>query len=162
MPEVASRRLLESDNIRERWLEISSSLSRLMQLMDSRERWVMEPDEEFLDLLATMIEKTEHPSFAQALEGGENAARLAEVFAMLSSSRFLRVLEMIERRRPGLVSRLTLALGRLGGESEIFASLYYERLMVIHRYELLGQVFSLKRCQSIVESIRAVKGVRDE
>ncbi|CAM5368913.1 hypothetical protein SSTU70S_05727 [Stutzerimonas stutzeri] len=152
-----SRSQLETSSIAARWSEVSASLARLVSWMDSRESWVVEPDEEFLDLLAQVIDRVEQPAFASELENGDNAARLAEVFAVLHSSRFLRVLEMIDRRMPGLVSRLTLALGRLGGESELFANLFYERMLVIHRFELLGQVFSVKRCQSIADSIRLIK-----
>jgi len=65
---------------------------------------------------------------------------------------------MLDKRSPGIVSRLTLSLGRLGGESEVFAELFYERLMLIHRCELLAQVFSLKRSQAIANCIQVIKG----
>ena len=153
----AGRHQLESSSIAERWAEVSDHLARLMAWMDGREGWVVELDAEFLDLLSVLIDRVEDPGFARALEAGDQAARIAEVFAMLCSSRFLRVLEMIDKRSPHIVSRLTLSLGRLGGESQVFASLFYERLMVIHRCELLAQVFSPKRCQSIAKSISLIK-----
>jgi len=155
---TVNRHLLESESIAERWSEVSASLSRLMNWMDSKEGWVVGVDSEFLDLLAKVIERVEDPDFASRLQNGENASQVALIFATLHSSRFLRVLEMLDKRSPGIVSRLTLSLGRLGGESEVFAELFYERLMLIHRCELLAQVFSLKRSQAIANCIQVIKG----
>jgi len=49
---TVNRHLLESESIAERWSEVSASLSRLMNWMDSKEGWVVGVDSEFLDLLA--------------------------------------------------------------------------------------------------------------
>lgn len=153
-----NRQLLTREAIADYWADVSGTLDRLMAWMDSRESWVVEPDDEFIDLVARVIERVSDPAFAKGLDDGESTARLAEVFATLCSSRFLRVLEMFDKRSPGIVSRLTLLLGRIGGESEVFASLFYERLMVIHRCELLGQVFSPKRALGIADSIKVIRG----
>lgn len=161
MESMCSYRELETPTIKERWQEVSAALARLMEWMDLREPWVAEPDAEFLTLLFAVIDKAESPDFANKLEQGENTARMAEVLALMSSSRFLRVLEMLDRRNKGLLTRLTLGLGRLGGGARVFADLFYERLMLIHRAELLGQVLSPKRCQAIASSIALVQQVRE-
>jgi len=149
---------LESYRIKQ-WLEeLSPAIARLTALMDSKETWVEEPDHEFIDLLSQVAERVEQPEFVMALEG-ELSREVAQLFALLRSSRFLRLLEMFDRRSPGLASRLVFILGRLGGESQVYADLFCERLMVLHRFELLSSVFSVRRCQAITSAIRIIKEV---
>lgn len=139
------------------WESVSAPLSRLLRLMDSREPWAEEPDEEFIGLLDRFIDRIEQPEFALVLEKGENALRLAEVFSVLHSSRFMRLIELFDRKQPGIVSRLLFAIAQLGGGSELFSQLLHERLLAVHRCELLGQVISVARCQRIVEDIKLLQ-----
>lgn len=161
MSTSASRRALETERIWEQWEEVSEPLARLLRMMDSKEDWVGEIDEDSIGLLAQMVESVENAAFANALEHGENAARVGQIFAALNSSRFLRVLDMMERRQQGFMSRLTMALSGLGGDGEAFANLYYERLMLIHRSDLLSMVFAPQRCAALAESVRLIKETRD-
>ncbi|MDH0959057.1 hypothetical protein EGJ86_19460 [Pseudomonas sp. o96-267] len=151
--------LLDSASVQAHWDEVSAPLARLLRLMDSREPWALKPDAEFIGLLDRFIERIEQPEFVLLLERGENALRLAEVFSVLHSSRFMRLIELCDRNQPGVVSRLLFAMGQLGGGSEIFAQLLYERLLAVHRCELLGQVISVERCQRIVDDIKLLQEV---
>ncbi|MDU4254472.1 hypothetical protein [Pseudomonas sp.] len=139
------------------WAEVSAPLSRLLKLMDGREPWAIEPDGEFLDLLEQFTHRIEQDDFALVLERGENAARLAELFAVLHSSQFMRLIELFDRQQPGIVSRLLLAIAQLGGTGEAYSQLLHERLLTLHSCELLAQVLSATRCQRIVEDIRLVQ-----
>lgn len=160
MAEGINVKLLERDGLDAHWKELSATLSRLLTWMDSREGWVSEPSGEVLDLLLAVIEKTETPNFILGIERGAGAAALAEVFANLHSSRYLRVIEMMDRRVPGLASRLTLAMGRIGGIHEPYADLFFERLMAIHQSELLAQVFSVSRATKIEAAVRMIRESR--
>lgn len=153
---------LQSEVISQHWREVSDTLSRLLILMDSKDSWVIDSDPEFLDLLASLVSQCEDASFAGQVEGVAQSAQLVEVFALLCSSRFIRVLEMLDRSQPGFVSRLTVSIGRVGGESEVFASLYYERLLIVHRCELLGQIFSPARIERIARNIKLFGGDMNE
>ncbi|MBA1280238.1 hypothetical protein [Stutzerimonas stutzeri] len=141
------------------WASVSAPLARLFELMDSREPWAEEPDDEFVALLDRFIERIEQPEFALVLEKGENALRLAEVFSVLHSSRFMRLIELFDRKQPGIVSRLLFAIAQLGGGSELFSQLLHERLLAVHRCELLGQVVSVERTQRIVDDIKLLQGI---
>lgn len=157
MGQTGSGGTLSRASVDAHWAEVSAPLSRLMALMDSREPWVVEADSEFLVLLEQFVERIEHPEFAQVLERGDNASRMAEVFAVLHTSRFMRVIELFDRQQPGIVERLLLAMAMIGGVAEAYSQLLHERLMTIHCCELLGQVVSQKRCQRIVENIRLIQ-----
>jgi hypothetical protein len=154
-----SRSHLDDSEVSAYWRQISQSLSRLLDEMDHRDTWAIDSDPAFLDLLSRLVELMENETFAASIERGDNAARMAEVLALLKTSRFMRVLEMFDKRQPGVVNRLVLALARLGGEGELFASLFYERLLNVHRAELLGQVFSVSRGERIAQDVQMVKEI---
>lgn len=155
VPENVSR--LSEAGINEHWVQVSGVLARLVALMNSREPWVIPPDDEFLELLDNLVERVADAEFAQTLDKGENASRVAEVFAVLSSSRFLRVAEIFERQQPGVLSRLIFSMAQLGGDAEVFVRLLHERLLTIHRTELLEQVFSAERSRRIIEDIQLIR-----
>ncbi|KKN58097.1 hypothetical protein LCGC14_0555680 [marine sediment metagenome] len=140
------------------WAETSPSIAKLTSWMDSKESWVQEPDDEFIFLLGEVVDRLDHPEFVTAIEG-ELAADVARLFALLCSSRFLRLMDLFERRTPGIASRLVFILGRLGGESKIYSDLFCERLMVVHRFELLEIVFSARRAKAIASAMRVIGGV---
>lgn len=147
---------LGQGEIRAWWQEASPAIARLTEWMDGREPWVVEPDDDFIDLLGQVVAQVEQPEFVAALES-ELAAELVQVFGFLCSSRFLRMLGMFERRSPGIACRFVFIVGRLGGEMQVFSDLFCERLLLVHRVELLGEIVSPQRCQSIVSAIRLLK-----
>lgn len=151
-----SRQELGRSAVIEWWREASPAVARLAEWMDSRETWVIEPDDEFIELLAQVVEQVDQPEFLVALES-ELSSELAQVFGILYTSRFLRLLEMFERRSPGIASRFVFIVGRLGGEMQVYSDLFCERLLVVHKMELLSSVVSPRRCQSIVSAIRILK-----
>jgi len=157
MTQASPLNTMNKASVEAHWETASAPLSRLLRLMDSREPWAEEPDEEFIELLERFIERIEKPEFALMLERGENALRLAEVFSVLHSSRFMRLIELFDRKQPGIVSRLLFAMAQLGGGSELFSQLLHERLLAVHRCELLGQVISVARCQRIVDDIKLLQ-----
>ncbi|MCF6783409.1 hypothetical protein [Stutzerimonas stutzeri] len=159
MPDAVIETTMDKASVEAHWAEVSAPLARLFQLMDSREPWAEEPDDEFVALLDRFIDRIEHAEFALVLERGENALRLAEVFSVLHSSRFMRLIELFDRKQPGIVSRLLFAIAQLGGASELFSQLLHERLLAVHRCELLGQVVSVERAQRIADDIKLLKGV---
>lgn len=161
MPDARAETTMDRASVDAHWAEVSAPLARLLQLMDSREPWAEEPDDEFVVLLDRFIERIEHAEFALVLERGENALRLAEVFSVLHSSRFTRLIELFDRKQPGIVSRLLFAIAQLGGGSELFSQLLHERLLAIHRCELLGQVVSVERTQRIVDDIKLLQGMME-
>lgn len=161
MPEALTSTTMDKASVEAHWASVSAPLARLFKLMDSREPWAQEPDEEFLALLERFIDRIEQPEFALMLEKGENALRLAEVFAVLHSSRFMRLIELFDRQQPGIVSRLLFAIAQLGGASELFSQLLHERLLAVHRCELLGQVVSLERTQRIIDDIKLLQGMME-
>lgn len=154
---VSNSHLLSSEGIRDHWREVSETLTRLLFWMDSRETWVIEPEAEVLSLLQSVVTEVQAPGFAKEIESGEGAAGFAELLSQLCSSRFVRILEMMDRRQPGIASRLTLALGQLGGESERYVALFYERLLMIHKCELLGQILSKGRSEAIAAHILLIR-----
>tara|TARA_R110002033_G_scaffold55721_1_gene104611 strand:+ start:85 stop:579 length:495 start_codon:yes stop_codon:yes gene_type:complete len=155
-PEATSL-LLSDSQIKAWWESTSPALSRLTKWMDEREDWVAEPDDEFLSMLEMVVDRVEEPLFVEAMEG-ELAGHFGQLFALLCSSRFLRLLEMFERRATGIASRLVFALSRLGGGAEVYGDLLCERLMVVHRTELLSEVFSQRRVTAILNAVRLVNG----
>lgn len=157
MTQASTASTMGKESVEAHWESVSGPLSRLLRLMDSREPWASDPDDEFIELLERFIDRIEKPDFALMLERGENALRLAEVFSVLHSSRFMRLIELFDRKQPGVVSRLLFAMAQLGGTSELFSQLLHERLLAVHRCELLGQVISVARCQRIVEDIKLLQ-----
>ena len=155
--EKQGKSALSSHEINSWWEQTSPAISRLTKWMDSKEDWVNEPDDEFISLLSQVIEQVESPEFVMAIEG-DLSAEVAQLCAILSSSRFIRVLEMLDRRAPGIAARLVFVMARLGGENQIFADLYFERLKIFHRFELMSQVFSPQRCMAINSAIKIIKG----
>lgn len=153
---------LQEAAIAEYWANISESLKRLLDAMDAKETWAVDGDAEFVQLLAKVAELMEDESFVRLLDRGENTARMAEALALTRSSRFMRLLEMFDKRQPGVVSRLVMSMARLGGEMEVFARLFYERLLTVHRAELLGQIFSVQRSQRIANDVNLVKEIVSE
>lgn len=161
MQSPLSRTHLEAESVASFWRGVSEVLAKLLGEMDRREPWATDQDDNVLVMMASLVERLEDTAFANEVARGEGAARLAHVFALLQSSRFMRLLEMFDKRQPGIVSRLTLALSVLGGESEAFALLFYERLLAIHRAELLGQVFSVARGNRIAQDIEMIREVME-
>lgn len=152
---------LASGHVATWWEEISPALSRLTQWMESRETWIVEPDAEFLALLEQLVERVNQPEFVQAMESSL-APEASELFAMLGSARFLRLLDMMDRRVQGIVTRLVYVFGQLGGDASAYANLFFERLLVVHRCELLGQIFSQRRTESIASAVRMVCDTRGQ
>lgn len=150
---------LASNQVAAWWEEVSPALSRLTQWMESRESWIVEPDDEFVSLLEQLVDRVSQPEFVQALESSL-APEASELFAMLGSAQFLRLLDMIDRRVQGIVTRLVYVFGQLGGEAASFADLFFERLLVVHQCELLGQIFSPRRTESIASAVRMVCDTR--
>jgi len=148
---------LSAERVREWWTRTSPAIARLTAWMDSREAWVSEPDDEFIALLDQIVSRIEEPEFVMAIERGL-ANEVAQLFAILCSSRFLRVMDMFERRVQGISSRLVYILGRLGGDAKLYSDLFCERLMLVHRLELLGEIFSPRRCETIACAVRNIKG----
>lgn len=159
MQSPLSRAHLEAESVASFWQGVSQVLARLLNEMDRREPWVIDQDDNVLDMIASLVERLEDSAFATEATKGDGVGRLAHVLALLQSSRFMRLLEMFDKRQPGMVSRLTLTLSMLGGESEVFAQLFYERLLAIHRAELLGQVFSVERGNRIAQDIEMIREV---
>lgn len=152
---------LATEQVAAWWEEISPALRRLTQWMESRETWIVEPDAEFLDLLEQLVERVNQPEFVQALESSL-APEASELFAMLGSARFLRLLDMMDRRVQGIVTRLVYVFGQLGGDATAYADLFFERLLVVHKCELLGQIFSQRRTESIASAVRMVCDTRGQ
>lgn len=151
---VADR--LSQSAIDAHWQSVSEALSRLLRLMDSREDWVAEPETEVLALLSQLLELLEDQQFAQRVLSPQKIGLLTQTLALLSTSRFMRVLEMADRRRPGLVSKLVMQMSSVGGTLAVEANLFYERLAVVMRGELLGQIFSAKRAERIRVDLEAL------
>lgn len=156
MGAIDSRSRLESAEIRDYWHGVSAKLARFLEVMDSREHWVIDDDEEFLTLLSNLVDQIEDVEYAKLLEKPENAAKLAEVISVICSSRAMRLLGLLDRHQAGIVSRLTLSLSNVGGGAAIYVSLFYERLSVLLRGELLAQVFSVSRSQRLAEDLQLV------
>lgn len=154
--------VLDPSTVAERWKEVGDSLVRLMAWMDNQEAWLsQEGDSELIGMLSHLISLSEHESWVREMHKPHIASALAELLAWVASSRFFRVLEVMDRNSPNFVNRLALALGRVGGESSRFADLFFERVMVVHRGELLGQVFGSKRAAGIADTVRAIRDTRN-
>jgi len=153
--------LLDSAVVAQRWKDLGDSLARLMSWMDSQEVWLNKGGDEELDgVLNQLIELSEHESWVRDMHKPYMAAALAELLAWVASSRFFRLLEVMDRNSPNFVNRFALALGRVGGGSGRFADLFFERVMVVHRGELLGRVFGDNRTSAIAEAIRTIRETR--
>ncbi|MNJ38006.1 hypothetical protein D3C77_328430 [compost metagenome] len=157
------RGVLDSAVVAQRWKEIGDSLARLMTWMDSQEVWLQEGGDEDLDtVLNQLIDLSERESWVREMHKPFMAAALAELLAWVASSRFFRLLEVMDRNSPNFVNRFALALGRVGGDAGRFADLFFERVMVVHRGELLGRVFGENRTNAIAETIRTIRETRHE
>lgn len=155
--------LLDAAVVAQRWKESGDSLARLMTWMDSQEVWLSKGgDAELSGLLNQLIELSERESWVRDMHKPYMAAALAELLAWVASSRFFRLLEVMDRNSPNFVNRFALALGRIGGDAGRFADLFFERVMVVHRGELLGRVFGDNRTNAIAEAIRTIRETRHE
>lgn len=153
--------LLDSEMVATRWRELGAALSRLMAWMDSQEVWLNQKgDQELLAVLVHLIALSENESAVREMHKPYVAGQLAQVLAWVESSRFFRLLEIMDRNSPNFVNRFVLALGRVGGEAGVYADLFFERVMVIHRSELLGRVFGGDRTSAIAEAIRTIRDTR--
>lgn len=153
--------LLDSEMVATRWLELGAALARLMTWMDSQEVWLnKQGDAELLSVLLQLISLSENPTAVREMHKPYVAGQLAQVLAWVETSRFFRLLEVMDRNSPNFVNRFVLALGRVGGEAGVYADLFFERVMVIHRSELLGRVFGGERTTSIAEAIRTIRETR--
>ena len=65
----------------------------------------------------------------------------------------MRLLQMIDRRQPGFVTRMALAFKQIGGIGEVHANLFYERLSIINRTQLTQTIFSKERAERIAEDL---------
>lgn len=154
--------VLDASVVAMRWQEVGASIARLMTWMDNQEAWLSQDGEaELIEMLNRLIELSEHESWVKDVHRPQNASALAELLAWVASSRFFRVLEVMDRNSPNFVNRLVLALGRVGGDSGRFADLFYERVLVVHRGELLGLVFGNSRSNAISETIRTIRDTRN-
>lgn len=155
--------LLDSDNVAKRWLEVGDALARLMSWMDSQETWLSKKgDLELLDVLNQLITLSESADAVKEMQKPAVASQLACLLAWVETSRFFRLLELMDLKSPNFVNRLVLALGRVGGEAAVYADLFFERVMLIHKGELLGRVFGEGRTHSIAETIRIIRETRHE
>lgn len=153
-----ARQLLGSEELAAYWKGVSGPLGRLLAEMDHRDQgYTVEPDEALLELLLKFIEMVEDSRFAEAFTSSQNIGSIAELFALLGSSRFLRVIDMMDRRHSGVVLRLINALSRLGGVAAKHSDLFYERLLIIQRNELLALIFSPERAKRILNDIVLVR-----
>ncbi len=153
--------LLDSEMVATRWRELSAELARLMTWMDSQENWLQQKgDNELLEILHHLIALSENDDAVREMHKPYVAGQLAQVLAWVESSRFFRLLEVMDRNSPNFVNRFVLALGRVGGEAGVYADLFFERVMVIHRSELLGRVFGGHRTNAIAEAIRTIRETR--
>lgn len=153
--------LLDSEMVASRWRDLSEELARLMSWMDSQENWLKrEGDHELLDVLHHLITLSEKDDAVREMHKPYVAGQLAQVLAWVESSRFFRLLEVMDRNSPNFVNRFVLALGRVGGEAGVYADLFFERVMVIHKSELLGRVFGGDRTSAIAEAIRTIRDTR--
>jgi hypothetical protein len=158
---TASAHELGSASIRAHWEGVDAGLARLFSIMDSKEDWTA-GDDEFVGLLAQLVDMCDQEGFALSLETGDSAAKLSAIFALLCTSRFARVLVMIDRKAPGLIGRLILRMNSLGGEVAVFVELFYERLLVIKGCNLMGHIFNGERAARISESIGAIAAARSD
>ena len=157
MAEKVAQNTMSAEGIEAYWASVSAPLHRLLKLMDSREAWVVEPDAEFLGLLDELVSRLEDSAFIELIQRGENPSLLAEVFARLNTSRFMRLIGIFDRLQPGIINRFLYAISQLGGGAEVFSTLFQERLLVVHRSELLGQILSMQRCQRVAQTIQIIR-----
>lgn len=150
--------LLDSEAVAKRWQELGDSLARLMTWMDSQETWLREKGDSKLDeVLHNLIDLSEDQEAVREMHKPHMAASVAQLLGWVETSLFFRILEVMDGKSPNFVNRLVLALGRVGGEATVFADLFFERVMLVHRGELLGRVFGESRTKSIAETIRAIR-----
>jgi len=150
--------VLDSENVAKRWQEIDESLARLMSWMDSKETWMRhDGDNSLLEILHHIIDLSESEDAVKEMHKPFLAGQLAHVLSWVQTSRFFRLLEVMDRNSPNFVNRFVLALGRVGGEASVYADLFFERVMLIHRGELLGRVFGENRTTAIAEAIRTIR-----
>lgn len=153
--------LLGDDSVAKRWEELGGNLVRLMRWMDSQEVWLKHGGEdELMSILNQLVELSESEVAVSAMHKPQMASVISELLAWVSSSRFFRLLEIMDRNSPNFVNRFALALGRVGGESSRFADLFFERVMVVHKGELLNKVFGENRTTAIAETIQTIRETR--
>lgn len=144
---------LEAAVVAQYWESVSVALANLLRLMDSREDWVPEDDNEYLREIERLADLIGDSQFAGQLAKPENSAVIAELLCTLDSSRSMRLLQMIDRRQPGFVTRMALAFKQIGGIGEVHANLFYERLSIINRTQLTQTIFSKERAERIAEDL---------
>jgi hypothetical protein len=150
--------LLDGEAVAKRWKELGDSLARLMTWMDSQETWLREKgDTELIEVLHQLIELSENEDAVREMHKPHMAGNLAQILGWVETSLFFRLLEVMDLNSPNFVNRLVLALGRVGGDAGVYADLFFERIMLVHRGELLGRVFGESRTHSIAETIRTIR-----
>lgn len=133
-----------------------------MEWMDSQETWLQaNGDNKLVETLAALIDLCDQDGASKHFQNLDVASSLSQLLAWVDASRFFRFLEIMDERMPNFVTRLVVSLGRLGGDRAIFADLFFERVMVVHKGELMAKLFDSRRTADISRTIQTIRETRD-
>ena len=154
--------ILDSAAVSQRWEALGKSLKALMEWMDSQETWIQENgDDKLVEALTALIELSGKEGAEKHFQSLDVASSLSQLLAWVDASRFFRFLEIMDERMPNFVNRLVMSLGRLGGERAVFADLFFERVTVVHKSELMTKLFDSNRAASISRTLQTIRETRN-
>lgn len=151
---------LDSQSVAHYWNSISAPLARLFETMKEREYWLAADDEDgglLIEALEALIQRFEDDAFVALVDKADKAALLAQVLSYANMPLFVRTLVMLDGKRTGIVSRLAHAMAKVSGEPENFVNLYFERLQVVLRAGVHGQIFSMQRIKQVAETMKYIQ-----
>lgn len=152
---------LDEQSVALYWESVSVPLSRLFEVMREREYWLDGNAETggrlLIEALEAVIERLEDDDFLLRLDESSRVAVLAQLFSCTSMPLFVRTLSVMDSKKAGVVSRLAHAMSRVSGEPEVFVNLYFERMEVVLKTSMLGQIFSSERIKLMAETMKYIK-----
>lgn len=161
-PTLHGAGILDSAVVSQRWEALGKSLKALMAWMDSQETWIQASgDNKLVEALAALIELSGQEGAAKHFQNLDVASSLSQLLAWVDASRFFRFLEIMDERMPNFVNRLVVSLGRLGGDRAVFADLFFERVTVVHKSELMAKIFDSQRAASISRTLQTIRETRN-
>lgn len=144
---------LRQSVLEEHWRKKDARLSRILGWMESMEDWMLDDDQEIMDLILSFSSVLERTTAEKIVE---NADRLIEIMAYMSAPRAMRMLSWMEERFPEGVSR-ELLNNAIDMQGDPTADLLVDRLDTLERLSLLSRLFEPSRTREIIDILKTIQ-----
>lgn len=150
MDNINDRLILLDTYVGEFWNKKDRRLSRMLNVMDNVEFWVMEDDEDFSKKIGELGRYLTDAEPEMIEEGGD---LLISVMAYMSASKSIRLLNWLELNHPEVFQKILLMTS--SHKMPKAAKLLGSRLRVLQRLDLISKVFNQQRSQKITQWLKA-------